>query len=75
MPCFDPTDVLFITNKWDTIKDEEGAPDKAEIAKTWSDIKSKLKKEWPMVKDENIFQLSLTDVNVCICITTKIRHG
>lgn len=34
MPCFDAEDVIFLTNKWDTVKGE--VSDEEEIEKTWN---------------------------------------
>lgn len=62
MPCFDPRDVIFITNKWDTIFHEDDDENEDEINRTWSALKSRLKEEWPVVKDENIFKLNLREV-------------
>lgn len=60
MPCFDPKDVIFITNKWDTIYNEEGLED--EISLTWEAFLSDIKRIWPFVKEENVFRLNLKEV-------------
>lgn len=65
MPCLDPEDAIFITNKWDTIKtgtDEFGFGDGSDREKTWHTLKSMIHERWPAVKDENIFKLSLCEV-------------
>lgn len=65
MPCFDPKDVIFITNKWDTIpKEVHGSSDSSEDeeTKTWDNLYSTIKQQWPATKDENIFKLNLKDV-------------
>lgn len=63
MPCFDPRDVLFITNKWDVIpKKEENDSSEDEETKTWETLNRDLKRNWIAVKEENIFKLSLKDV-------------
>lgn len=64
MPCFDPEDVVFITNKWDTIakKDSDDDSDDDEIDKTWEILRENIKQSWPLAKDENIFRMSLTEV-------------
>nr|XP_022312439.1 uncharacterized protein LOC111117580 isoform X3 [Crassostrea virginica] len=68
MPCFDPRDVLFVTNKWDTItscdsdSDDEEDRQARQVEKTWRDLKSKIKSNWSEVKEENIFKMSLKDV-------------
>lgn len=66
MPCFDPRDVLFVTNKWDTITSCDSDSDDEEdrqVEKTWKDLKSKIKKNWSEVKEENIFKMSLKHVH------------
>nr|XP_022336257.1 transmembrane GTPase Marf-like [Crassostrea virginica] len=64
MPCFDPRDVLFITNKWDVIpKKEENDSSEDEETKTWETLNRDLKRNWIAVKEENIFKLSLKDVS------------
>lgn len=69
MPCFDPRDVLFVTNKWDTItscdsdSDDEEDRQARQVEKTWRDLKSKIKSNWSEVKEENIFKMSLKDVH------------
>lgn len=64
MPCFDPKDVIFVTNKWDTIccDDDEDEDNEAERDRTWRSLKSELKKEWPKVQEGNIFKLNLKEV-------------
>lgn len=69
MPCFDPKDVIFITNKWDTIqnkdKDEDSSDDDEET-KVWENIKSNVKQRWLSVREENIFKMNLTEVILLI---------
>lgn len=60
MPCFDAEDVIFLTNKWDTVKGE--VSDEEEIEKTWNILQDDIKKNWKPVKDENIFRMNLTEV-------------
>lgn len=72
MPCFDPRDVLFITNKWDTIpksaKDESDSDSSEdEETQTWNTLKYNIKKNWTPVKEDNIFRLSLIDVKQMLC--------
>ena len=66
MPCFDPRDVLFVTNKWDTIticdSDSDGELDRQK-EKTWNDLMSKIERQWPLFKEEHIFKMSLKEVN------------
>lgn len=65
MPCFNPEDVIFLTNKWDTIIDacDESATQR-EIKKTWETLKRQIKNQWAAVQEENIFRLNLKDVNI-----------
>lgn len=60
MPCFDAEDVIFLTNKWDTVKGEVN--DDEEIEKTWNILQDDIKKNWKPVKDENIFRMNLIEV-------------
>lgn len=62
MPCFDPKDVIFVTNKWDTICCDDDEDNEAERDRTWRSLKSELKKEWPKVQEGNIFKLNLKEV-------------
>ncbi|XP_062569206.1 transmembrane GTPase Marf-like isoform X2 [Saccostrea cucullata] len=60
MPCFDPSDVIFVTNKWDVIFSScEEDSDEDDITLTWEKVKASIKKHWGSVKDEQIFQISL----------------
>lgn len=61
MPCFDPEDVIFITNKWDTIHNEDGDLE-GEISRTWEAFLVNVRRTWRSVKRENIFRMSLKDV-------------
>lgn len=60
MPCFDAEDVVFITNKWDTIHHDDDL--EGEISRTWESFLSRIKQIWPSVKQENIFRMNLKDV-------------
>lgn len=60
MPCLNAKDVIFLTNKWDTIKGEVN--DEEERNKTWEIIQGDIKRYWRPVKDENIFRMNLTEV-------------
>ena len=64
MPCFDPRDVLFVTNKWDTITscDSDSEDEDHQKEKTWKDIRSKIERQWSHVKEEHIFKMSLKEV-------------
>lgn len=63
MPCFNPENVIFITNKWDTIaNEEEDSSDEDEETKTWNILKDNIKRRWPSVKEEFIFKMNLRDV-------------
>lgn len=64
MPCFDPQDVMFLTNKWDSVDndsdDEEG---ESEQDKTMQEIQYKLEKGWGFISPKNLFKVSLKQVN------------
>lgn len=69
MPCFDPQDVIFITNKWDTIENnaegsDENSSDDDDVKKTWEALKATIKKNWPSVKEENIYRMNLKDISM-----------
>lgn len=65
MPCFDPREVIFITNKWDTITSStDDSSDEDEERKTWNTVMTNIKEQWPAVKVENIFKMNLKDVNI-----------
>ena len=71
MPCFDPANVLFITNKWDLIKkekDESDSSDDDEVTQTWESLLYNIKQLWPAVKEEHIFKMSLDEVMQIIYI-------
>lgn len=62
MPCFDPRNVIFITNKWDTLYIEDDSSDEDEETRTWNTLKSDIKNRWPSVREELIFKMNLIDV-------------
>lgn len=63
MPCFDPNDVIFVTNKWDTIsKTESDSEEEDDEMITWKTLQSSLRKQWPTVNEKNIFKMSLKEV-------------
>lgn len=66
MPYFDPRNVIFITNKWDTLFSEDDSSDEDEETKTWNTLKSDIKRRWPSVREELIFKMNLKDVNIFI---------
>ncbi|XP_076114880.1 uncharacterized protein LOC143082838 [Mytilus galloprovincialis] len=73
MPCFNTEDVMFLTNKWDSIEkeeyrspsddDDEEEEDNVDREnqhdKTFRIINSKLKKGWPHIDPKNIFRISM----------------
>lgn len=61
MPCFDAEDVIFITNKWDSIRSQFDVEKERE--ELWKKIKMDLKKKWPNVKDSHIFRMNFLDVD------------
>ncbi|XP_062620643.1 uncharacterized protein LOC134282231, partial [Saccostrea cucullata] len=62
MPCFDPKGVIFITNKWDALQGTHEDGEEDIRTRTWRHVKTSIKRNWPDVKEENIFQLSLLNV-------------
>ena len=63
MPCFDFKDVIFITNKWDAINQEESdSEEEEEVTRTWKKTLSDIKSAWPNVNERNIFRMSLKEV-------------
>uniref|UniRef100_K1QF18 Uncharacterized protein n=1 Tax=Magallana gigas TaxID=29159 RepID=K1QF18_MAGGI len=54
MPCFDLEDVIFVTNKWDTIPKNERDEDSSEDDETctWKTLESDIKETWPSVTPE-----------------------
>lgn len=74
MPCFDPRNVIFITNKWDTLYSEDDSSDEDEETKTWNTLKDNIKRRWPSVKEELIFKMNLKDVNIFCKIIILTKH-
>lgn len=71
MPCFDPEDVIFITNKWDTIHvDDSESSDENDKTRTWKDLKEAIKDQWPKVKEDNIFRMNLKQVRIFLLVQT-----
>lgn len=69
MPCFDPKDVIFITNKWDSLghsndESDEDSSDEHEVTETWNALQIMIRKKWPAVKEDHIFKLNLKMVNI-----------
>lgn len=61
MSCFDLEDVIFVTNKWDTIPKNDDSSEDDETY-TWKTLESDIKRRWPFVKEENIFRMNLVEV-------------
>ena len=68
MPCFDPEDVIFITNKWDAINQDDSDSEDEE-ARTWEKNLFDIKSSWPQVTEKNIFKMSLKEVRICFFMT------
>lgn len=68
MPCFDPKDVIFITNKWDIIEeDDSDSEEEDQKTKTWKKTLSDIKSHWLEVDERNIFRLNLKEVqDMCL---------
>lgn len=77
MPCFDPEEALFLTNKWDAVNsdsssdDEEKCEIKNQNTRTWKTIINKLTHGWVLIDLKNVFSVSLQQVNI-LCLTTII---
>lgn len=54
MPCFDAEDVIFITNKWDSIRSQFDV--KKEREELWKTIKMDLKKKMAQCQRLTYFQ-------------------
>lgn len=63
MPCFDPREVIFLTNKWDNVKKEDTIGVN-EHEKTWNTIMETLKNKWAFLTEENVFRISLNQVKL-----------
>lgn len=67
MPCFDPRDVMFLTNKWDIVEsdsdDEDDKTNETGQDKTWTLIRNKLDNGWGSLEHNNLFRVSLKQVN------------
>lgn len=75
-PWFDPKDVIFITNKWDCINflDEDDEDDEDEHTLAWKALMSDIKSLWPVVREENIYKMSLIKVKFKIVdIQTSVQ--
>lgn len=63
MPCFNEENVIFITNKWDSIPNEEDdSSDEDDETKTWTTLKDDIKERWQSVNEEFIFKMNLKEV-------------
>lgn len=60
MPQFKIEDVLFVTNKWDTIKCV--VSDDKERNSTWETLQKHIKDIWPDLNNKNIFRMNLIEV-------------
>lgn len=65
MHCFDPQDALFLTNKWDAIRNNPASSDEDDDThmQTRKHIHTKLLNGWPLMISTNIFNTSLQQVN------------
>ena len=65
MPCFDHKNVIFVTNKWDAIHQEESdSEEEDEETRTWKKTLSDIKSSWNEVNEKNIFRMSLKEVEI-----------
>lgn len=66
MPCFDPQDVIFLTNKWDTIDSQYDVEKEKE--ELWQKTNMDLKRKWVHVREENVFRMNITHVSKIVSI-------
>lgn len=66
MPCFDPKDVIFLTNKWDTIDSQYDVEKEKE--ELWQKINIDLKRKWAHVREENVFRMNITHVSKTVSV-------
>lgn len=69
MPCFNPENVVFVTNKWDLVNkqidssDEDSSENEGEEEiGIWENLKKDIKQKWPLGREEHIFKMILKDV-------------
>lgn len=62
MICFDPEDVIFITNKWDSVKSQLDVEEEKELL--WEKLKKDIKSKWPFVREEHIFRMNTIEVSI-----------
>lgn len=60
MPWFKLEDVLFVTNKWDTIRCV--VSDDKKRNSTWETLQKHIKDIWPHLNNKNIFRMNLIEV-------------
>lgn len=72
MPYFNLKDVLFLTNKWDSVEsDSDSSEDEAEGGgennrkiRVYDFIIGSLSREWPAVSKDTVFQVCLKKVGL-----------
>lgn len=71
MPCFNPENVVFVTNKWDLVKqqidssdEDNSGSDEEKEPEIWEKLKMDIKQNWPSVREENIFKMVLKEVSI-----------
>lgn len=60
MPWFNVEDVLFVTNKWDTVRCV--VSDDEQRNSTWEKLQKDIKEIWPSLNNKNIFRMNLVEV-------------
>lgn len=60
MPWFKLEDVLFVTNKWDTIRCV--VSDDKKRNSTWETLQKHIKDIWPHLNNKNSFRMNLIEV-------------
>lgn len=64
MPCFEPDEVIFLTNQWDIIKNIKNKGEEEDThTRTWNQIQRKLQEIWPGLNTDRLFKISLEQVH------------
>lgn len=70
MPSFDPSDVIFVTNKWDSIRSQRSVIKEQE--QLWKNINLDIEKAWPHVRKDHVFRMNTLDVSINIYLFSDI---
>lgn len=81
MPCFDPREIMILTNQWDIVDNEDPSSDEDddgknekddEHTKTWKLIQTKFEDGWGLFDVENMFRVSLKQVNMFVLFYPQV---